>query len=42
MSKEELFSALSDEQRRYMEFLIDSAYSNGYCQGVIDNSMENM
>jgi hypothetical protein len=42
MSKEELFSILNDEQREYAEFLIDSAYSSGYCQGMLDNSMENM
>ena len=42
MSKEELFSILNDEQREYAEFLIDSAYSNGYCQGMLDNSMENV
>lgn len=42
MSKEDFFNGLTNEQKEYAEFLIDSAYSNGYCQGILDNSMENM
>lgn len=37
MSKEDFFNTLTYDQVEYCQFLIDTAYSNGYDQGVIDS-----
>lgn len=39
MSKEEFFKTLTKEQQNTIEFLIDTAYCNGYNQGVIDGKV---
>ena len=36
MSKEEIFSNLTTQQCEFFQFLLDTAYSNGYTQATID------
>ena len=40
MSKEDFFNSLTLIQSEYCQFLIDSAYSNGYTQAIIDAQYE--
>lgn len=37
IEKDDFFNSLTDVQREYCNFLIDTSYSNGYNQALIDN-----
>ena len=38
MSKKEFYKTLTKEQRDYIDFLIDEAYSNGYDEGKLNTT----
>lgn len=40
MSKEDFFNSLTPIQLEYCQFLIDTAYSNGYNQASIDSEYD--
>lgn len=41
MSKKEFYKSLTQEQRDYIDFLIDEAYSNGYDEGKLNATFVN-
>ena len=41
MCKEELYEKLTPEQKEYLDFLIDSAYAQGYNEAEICYSYNN-
>ena len=41
MSKKEFYKSLTKEQRDYIDFLIDEAYSNGYDEGKLNATFVN-
>lgn len=39
MDKEKFFESLTKDQKEYVNFLIDQAYSNGHFNGAVEQSM---
>ena len=36
MNRESFFNSLNQDQRKFMEFLLDTAYANGYSAGQLN------